>query len=116
MPMRAGKLRHEVVIEEATRAADAYGQQNPTWSTFASTYARIEHLRGNELLVAKQVNGDIDTKITIRWVSGVRTDMRIQGTHDGASRYYNIININTLNEIEETLEIMCKRLEDNTNG
>lgn len=114
--MQAGKLRHEVTIEAATRSADSYGQQNPSWSTFASTYARIEHLKGDELLVAKQVNGDIDTKITIRWVSGLRTDMRILGTHDGNSRYYNIISINTLNEIEETIEIMCKRLEDNTNG
>ena len=116
MPMHAGKLRHEVVIQDASRSADAYGQQNPTWSTFQATYAHIQHLRGNELLVAQQVNSKINTKIKIRWVSGLRANMRIQATHDGATRYYNIIYINTLNEIEETIELLCERLEDITNG
>lgn len=116
MPMRAGKLRHEIVIEEVARTPDDYGQQIPTWSTFTATYAHIKHLRGNELLVAKQVNGDIDTEITTRWVSGLRIDMRIKAIHDSLPRYYNIVNINTLNEIEETLVILCKRLENNING
>lgn len=116
MPMKAGKLRHEVVIQDASRSADAYGQQNPTWSTFSATYAKIENLKGNELLVAQQVNSKIDTKIKIRWVSGLRSNMRIQATHDSNTRYYNIVSINTVDEIEETIEIMCQRLEDITNG
>ena len=116
MPMNAGKLRHEVVIQDETRAPDSHGQMVPTWASFQATYAKIQNLRGNELLVAQQINAKIDTKILIRWVSGLRATMRIQATHDGGTRYYNIISINTIDEIEETQEIMCQRLEDVTNG
>ena len=116
MSMKAGKLRHELTIESYGGTPDAMGQVIRSWSTFQATYGSIRNLTGDELLVAQQVNGKINSEIKIRWVSGLRTDMRIITSTSGASRTYNIININAVDEIQETYILQCQRLEDNTNG
>lgn len=116
MAMKAGKLRHEVTIQSNSKSNDSYGQAVSSWSTFASTYAHIENLKGAELIQAQSVESRINTKITIRWVGGVRSNMRVSNTYSGETHYYNIVNIDRVNEIEETIVLMCERLEDLTNG
>ena len=116
MAMKAGKLRHEVTIQSNSKANDSYGQAISSWSDLASTYAHIENLRGSELFQAQSVESRINTKITIRWVDGVRSNMRVQNTYSGETHNYNIVYVNRINEIEETIELLCERLEDIANG
>lgn len=75
--MRAGQLRHQLVIEEATETRDAHGQAVATWSTFATVPGSVEPLTGREIFAAAQPQGEITARARIRYLAGVTEKMRI---------------------------------------
>lgn len=110
--MEAGKLRHEIVIQQKSETRNTTGDVLFSWSTYLSTYAECKNLSMNELLQAHQVNSKITTKFIIRWDSGVRANMRILYR----SRAYNIVGIDNFEERDIYQILLCERLEDITNG
>lgn len=118
MYVQAGKLDKEVTIESNSRAtASATGFRGDSWSTFATVYASIKNTRGTEVLQAGEKAGRIDTLITIRYVTGIRTNMRVKATVQGGNvRYYNIDYVNNILEDDRMIELLCSRFEDQTNG
>jgi len=115
--LEAGKLWHEVSIEERADTRDSYGESDPSWSEYLATYAEIINLSGNELLQAQQVNSRITTKVIIRYdetfsaTAGIKAAMRVVFK----SRNYGILWINKLSQYS-VMELYCERLEDVTNG
>lgn len=103
-PTRAGLLRHQITIESPTRTQDSLGEPLLTWSTFATTRASVEPLRGMELIQAAGVEANITHRVTIRFRDGLRPDMRIR--HRG--RVLNIVSVSDIEERERRIEIMCK--------
>lgn len=79
--MRAGALRHTLVIEQPTETQDAHGQAVASWSTFASVPGSLEPLNGREIFAAAQVQAEVTARARIRYLSGVTAKMRI--THEG---------------------------------
>lgn len=79
--MRAGHLRHTLVIEEATETRDAHGQAVATWSTFATVPGSLEPLSGREFIASAQVQAEVTARARIRYLAGVTPKMRI--THEG---------------------------------
>ncbi len=75
--MKSCRLKHLVTLQERSQTQDSFGQPIDTWSDVATLRASIEPLRGRELFAAQQVNGELSTKITIRYRSGVSEDMRM---------------------------------------
>lgn len=76
--MRAGSLRHRIVIEVATATRDATGEPIETWSTFAEVYASRVDLAGREGFLAQQVKATVSTKFRVRPVDGLKAKMRIR--------------------------------------
>ena len=87
--MRAGELRHEVAIQAATETRDAVGQVVQTWSTAATVRAAIWPLRGDELYRARQIHPEADSRIRIRYYSGLTTAYRLLY----GSRTMNILHV-----------------------
>lgn len=85
--MRSGELSRRIVIELATEAQDSYGEAVPTWSTFATVWAKVTPNRGDERFAANQIVAQADSVFRIRWQSGVTTKMRIN--YDG--QIYDIV-------------------------
>lgn len=106
--MRAGQLRQRVTIQQGTAAKDEYGEDILTWSTFATVWARVEPLKGDEFLAARQAAAVamLDTRITIRYVSGVTPEMRV--SYDG--NLYNIEAVIDPDERHIEMQLMCKRI------
>lgn len=101
--MRAGELRHSVVIESRTLAADSYGGRTETWATFATVWASVEPLSGSEQWRAQQAQSSVSHKVTIRYLSGVDAKMRVKfGT-----RYLNIGSVRNVEERNRELELLC---------
>lgn len=75
--MRAGRLRHKLTIQTATRTQDGYGDPIQTWSTFASVWGSWEPLSGSELNIAQEQNSETSVRIIIRYLSGVTPKMRV---------------------------------------
>jgi len=110
--MEAGKLEHEIVIEQRGETVNSIGESVASWSTYASCYAAIVNTSGRDILIADQVNGIFDTTFKIRYDSGIRSSMRILHR----SRYYNIVHWAEVVDGMEEIHVFCKRQENATNG
>jgi SPP1 family predicted phage head-tail adaptor len=95
MDVGAGELRHRLRFEQLTAVTDSSGHpiQDPetgkkqqAWTLFANRWARIRFLKGRELLLAQQINSKVTAEITVRFVPGLTSKMRI--VH--GSTYFNI--------------------------
>ena len=75
--MRAGALRHTLVIEQPTETQDGHGQAVPSWSTFATVWGALDPLNGREIFAAAQVQAEITARARIRYLAGVTPKMRI---------------------------------------
>lgn len=86
-PVRAGRLRHRVSVEELVSALDSDGATEEAWVTFAwPVPADIVALSGRELIAAQAVQSKVSTRIKIRHLPGLKASMRI--VHRG--EIYNI--------------------------
>jgi SPP1 family predicted phage head-tail adaptor len=71
----AGRMREVATIERPSTPG-TLGQ--PTWETFAQVRAELEPVKGRELS-APQIGGSETThKVTVRYLAGVRGDMRVR--------------------------------------
>ena len=110
--MEAGKLEHEILIQQRADTRDSIGGSVANWTTYSNCYAAISNGGGSEATTGDQINAVFDTTFKVRYDSGIRSSMRI--VH--RSRNYNIVDWNeTLDGMEE-MHLFCKRQEDATNG
>lgn len=87
MGVRAGKLRHSVVIQTVTETQGATGEIVSSWATYATRWAGFEPLSGREYFGADGRRSEATARFWLRNdVSGLTTRMRV--SHGGA--YYNI--------------------------
>lgn len=103
MVIQAGKLRHSIVIQQNTPTPDSFGEQDPSWSTFATVFADIKPLTSREFWDAKQVNAENTLKFIIRYLSGLDSKMRISWD----SRLFNIESIINVDERNEKIVILA---------
>lgn len=76
--MRAGKLRHKVMIQAPGLTQDPVsGEMLPGWTDFASVWAEITDLSVKEYLAAQSMQSAVSTRIRIRFREGVNATMRI---------------------------------------
>jgi SPP1 family predicted phage head-tail adaptor len=106
--MRAGQLRQRVTIEQKTATQDANGEETITWATWATVYAAVEPLRGEEYLAARTQQASVDTRIRLRYRDGVTTDT-MRAVHD--SNVYDIEAVLHIQERNRETHLMCRRQE-----
>jgi len=89
-PVRAGRLRHRVTIEDQISGQDSDGAQTLEWLPVASGVpAEIVDLSGRELFAAQAVQSKTTTRIKVRYWADLLPRMRI--VHRGT--IYNIEGI-----------------------
>ncbi|OQB35290.1 MAG: Phage head-tail joining protein [Candidatus Latescibacteria bacterium ADurb.Bin168] len=92
--MQAGKLRHRIVIQQATVAAPGtYGEQALSWSTFATVWAEVKPVSGGESFDMGQDRASVSHEIRIRYLAGVKPNMRVQFTRDEVRHTFKIHSI-----------------------
>ena len=76
--MQAGKLRHRITLQEPVKV------QNPTtgavinaWRDVATVWAEVSPLSAREFIAAQASQGEITTRIVIRYRAGVTRKHRI---------------------------------------
>ncbi len=100
--MRAGQLRHEIIIQSAETTPNDLGEAVETWSTFAAVRAAIIPINGKEYFSAGQEQSNVSHKITMRYLPDVNTKMRILF----GSRVYNIKSVINFQERGRELQLM----------
>lgn len=101
--MKAGTLRHQVVVQKRAMTRDSLGAPVETWSTFATVFAEVQPLRGREYLDIRAAQSEVTTRIRMRYLAGMNTTMRI--THDGA--IYRVVDVINENSRDRMIECMC---------
>lgn len=72
-----GRLRHRVELQSAADTVDSYGQPIRAWTTYATVWAQITPVSGNESPLANQLQGMTTHKATIRYRSDVGVGHRL---------------------------------------
>lgn len=104
--MKAGTLRHRVVIQEKDPTQDEYGEEVPTWSDVDTVWAAVEPLAGREFLETQRVGAEVTTRIRIRYRDGIVPKMRVVwGDH-----VYDIKAVIHVEERQREIHLMCKEL------
>lgn len=103
--MITGRMRRRVTIQEKTVTRGSTGEELVTWSTVATVWAAVEPLNGREYLESRQTQANVDTRVTIRYRSGMEPTMRLL-TSD--SRILHIESVIHKNERFRELVIMCR--------
>jgi len=101
-----GKLRHRVTIQNKVTLLDGYGGVTSTWQDVATVWASVEPLNGRELYAAQQVKAELTHRIRIRYMSGIKPEMRIAFDN----RTFEIEAIIDPEERHESLELLCSEV------
>lgn len=111
--MRAGKLRYQVDIQQQSTARTGTGAQQNTFALFATVRAAFEPLSGREAFIAQKIDASLDTKITIRYLSGILPHMRISwdDLRGGRTRIYDIGAVLDTNERHHEMTLAAKELD-----
>jgi SPP1 family predicted phage head-tail adaptor len=104
--MRAGDLRHRVIIEQATVTADAAGNRTETWSTLATVWAALEPLTGRQFVEAFRTNAELTHRVRVRYRSDVIASMRVTE----GSRHYAIVAVLDQGGRREEMHLMCREI------
>lgn len=104
--MKFGKLRYRIVIEESIASRDSFGAEVSEWIQFAKVWANVSPISGREFVTFKQINAEISTKITLRYLAGVNTEMRVLFK----DRIFEINSIINPEEKNVSLLLMCKEV------
>lgn len=89
--MKAGLLDTVVTIQAKASAHDSsYGSEVASYSDFAQVWANILDASGREYTALRQMNVQVFTTITIRWLDGIKANMRVVVKNTG--KIYQIIS------------------------
>lgn len=72
-----GELRHRIEIQSSSEAADSFGQDVRTWSTYATVWASVEMSSGSEIQVGSSQQALSPYRVIIRYRGDVRPSHRI---------------------------------------
>uniref|UniRef100_A0A6M3JUE2 Putative head-tail joining protein n=1 Tax=viral metagenome TaxID=1070528 RepID=A0A6M3JUE2_9ZZZZ len=104
--MNTGKLNKRITIQAFTATQDEYGGQVQTWTDVCGKWARVEPLNGREYFASQLLVNKIDTRFTIRYREGLKTNMRVVYN----SEDYNIQSIINMEEKNREMQLMCMRI------
>jgi SPP1 family predicted phage head-tail adaptor len=76
--MRAGRLRHRIALQSVTGyTQDDIGGEKPVWTTYATVWAAVEPMRGEEEIRQISTTARLRYKVEIRYRSGILAEHRI---------------------------------------
>ncbi len=99
--MRAGELRTRGTLQRASDGSK-WGE-SVTWSDYATVWMEIDPVRGREYSEGRKEQAELTHMITIRYVSGVRPDMRLSAE----GRIFKIASVINVEERNRELLLRC---------
>ena len=102
--MSSGKRRHFVTIQIPIEVKSLSGAVATTWNDFATTWAKIETMRGYEKQSAQAAWPGVDSRINIRYIEGILPTMRILY----AGKIHSIKSVNDIEERHREIDLICQ--------
>ena len=101
--MKAGRLDRKITIEDYTITTNDYGEEEKTWSTWATVWAEKRDKKGREYFEQSGEYTEQQTVFKVRYRDGVKATMRIK--YDGTT--YDIVSVAELGR-REGLELIAE--------
>jgi SPP1 family predicted phage head-tail adaptor len=102
--MKIGKLNKKIEIQQKTATTNEFGEPENSWETFNNVWARINSISAKEYFSAQGFEHTVTHKITIRFIKGIKPDMRIN--YNG--KIFEITAIRNINEANKWIELLAK--------
>lgn len=102
-----GRLNKRVTIQSQVTTQDGLGTESTNWSDVTTCWAWVRPVSGRELLAAQQPQVVHDTRIRVRFQSGVAITAKMRVNFGG--RLYDIVGVLDLDEEHEYLDLLCKQ-------
>jgi len=111
--IRSGQLRFLARIEsDSGTTRNAVGEVTESWAEYATAWVDIVKLTGTELVTAQQIKTNSTHQVTMRYDSGILSDMRIKWNPTVSStNTLHIVDVNNVDYGNHTLLMLAK--EDN---
>ena len=107
--MEAGRLRHRVTFQAKVPTRDTHGGEVPNWADQFTVWGRVEFLEllsMKEFFAARQIHARADARITVRYRTGIDSDMRV--TWDGHT--FEIVAPPIQDATKRELAIICQEV------
>lgn len=105
--VRAGGLRHRIVIETATVTQNEYGEEEESWSTWKRVWARVSPVSSREYLEARVQGAEVSHRVEIRALDGLNSDMRVKFK----GRTLTIVQPpRNIDEVGRRMEMLCREV------
>lgn len=101
--MRAGILRHRVIIQAKTESRDAQGGVTYNWTNDQTRWAEVRPLEGRELWQARQAQMQATLRCSMRHYAGLTTQHRMIF----GSRVLNIESVTNIGERDIETVALC---------
>lgn len=102
--MRAGRLRHRLVLQSKTLTSNAYGEQIVTWSDEDTVWGAIEPVGGREYFAQDQTQAEARVRIVIRYHSTIDETWRVKN----GGLYYNVVSVINHDMRDRMITLMCR--------
>jgi len=91
--LKSGRLRHKIVIQQRVETKNSIGEDITAYTTYKEVWAQVAPLSSKEYVSNNELQSSITGRVSMRYLSGVTSDMRIKW----GSRIFDIVGppINT---------------------
>ena len=111
MSIKAGDLRHIVVLQRPSSRVNEKGRRITGWEAVATVHAGKADVSGREFYVAQAYHAEDVVTFTLRYRSDVTVQWRL--VHHGAA--YNILEVNHLGEMRDYMRLKCRMVQGEAN-
>ena len=111
MSIKAGDLRHVVVLQMPVNRVNEKGRRITGWEDVATVYAGKADVSGREFYVAQAYHAEDVVTFTLRYRSDVTAEWRL--VHHGAA--YNILEVNHLGYMRDYMRLKCRLVTGEAN-
>lgn len=106
--MKASDLNRRVTIQRLVEVGKTELEEPITdWQDVCTVWAKVEPLQGREYWAARRVNGEVSTRVTIRYRPGLDNSMRLKHGDRVLELVSPPINIG---ERDVELQLLCKEV------
>lgn len=99
MRLRAGALRHKIVIQRQVLSVDEFGSAVVTWTNIKETRASINPSTGEEWFINNELTNQVDHVINLRYTDLSSADRIIYD-----NRVFNLVRV--LNDQEKRVSFI----------
>lgn len=111
--MKAGTLRHRVMIQTPTRTPNSVGEMVMTWTDTHPMWCNIQPVTARETQRSQQPLVDCDYIITCRYNRWLQSDYRLKWARTGqTTQYFNVTGMVDRGEKHAEIELKAVKTTD----